>query len=183
MLVRIDRRGWPRPSPRCAPGTDGERDQALAPIMTRNARGIVAMASLYAAMNTASKQCSAIRKCDDGTGQQEKAAADDGLRVGTTDRRCKTTPEGRKTTSAWCRTWCGWLESNQRPLASEANTLSTELQPHDRRSEGYSLSSSTSMGSVGKTLASIQVSTIIRCSTAHAKKPRDRSLPVAGFFN
>jgi hypothetical protein len=26
--------------------------------------------------------------------------------------------------------WCGWLESNQRPLASEANTLSTELQPH-----------------------------------------------------
>ena len=27
------------------------------------------------------------------------------------------------------RTWCGWLESNQRPLASEANTLSTELQP------------------------------------------------------
>ena len=25
--------------------------------------------------------------------------------------------------------WCGWLESNQRPLASEANTLSTELQP------------------------------------------------------
>jgi hypothetical protein len=26
--------------------------------------------------------------------------------------------------------WCGWLGSNQRPLASEANTLSTELQPH-----------------------------------------------------
>ena len=27
------------------------------------------------------------------------------------------------------RGWCGWLGSNQRPLASEANTLSTELQP------------------------------------------------------
>ena len=26
--------------------------------------------------------------------------------------------------------WCGWGESNPRPLASEANTLSTELQPH-----------------------------------------------------
>ena len=29
--------------------------------------------------------------------------------------------------------WRGWLGSNQRPLASEANTLSTELQP--RRSD------------------------------------------------
>ena len=26
--------------------------------------------------------------------------------------------------------WCGWRGSNPRPLASEANTLSTELQPH-----------------------------------------------------
>ena len=25
--------------------------------------------------------------------------------------------------------WCGWRGSNPRPLASEANTLSTELQP------------------------------------------------------
>ena len=29
--------------------------------------------------------------------------------------------------------WCGWRGSNPRPLASEANTLSTELQPHVRR--------------------------------------------------
>ena len=28
------------------------------------------------------------------------------------------------------KTWCGWRGSNPRPLASEANTLSTELQPH-----------------------------------------------------
>jgi hypothetical protein len=28
--------------------------------------------------------------------------------------------------------WRGWLGSNQRPLASEANTLSTELQPRGR---------------------------------------------------
>lgn len=26
--------------------------------------------------------------------------------------------------------WRGWRGSNPRPLASEANTLSTELQPH-----------------------------------------------------
>ncbi len=26
--------------------------------------------------------------------------------------------------------WCGWRGSNPRPLALEANTLSTELQPH-----------------------------------------------------
>ena len=29
------------------------------------------------------------------------------------------------------REWRGWQESNLRPLASEANTLSTELQPRD----------------------------------------------------
>ncbi len=29
-----------------------------------------------------------------------------------------------------CRIWRGWRGSNPRPLASEANTLSTELQPH-----------------------------------------------------
>ena len=28
-----------------------------------------------------------------------------------------------------CFHWCGWRGSNPRPLASEANTLSTELQP------------------------------------------------------
>ncbi len=28
--------------------------------------------------------------------------------------------------------WCGWRGSNPRPLASEANTLSTELQPQQR---------------------------------------------------
>ena len=27
------------------------------------------------------------------------------------------------------KNWCGWRGSNPRPLASEANTLSTELQP------------------------------------------------------
>jgi hypothetical protein len=27
------------------------------------------------------------------------------------------------------KSWCGWRGSNPRPLASEANTLSTELQP------------------------------------------------------
>ena len=26
--------------------------------------------------------------------------------------------------------WCGWRGSNPRPSASEADTLSTELQPH-----------------------------------------------------
>src|SRR5690606_13813315 len=39
--------------------------------------------------------------------------------------------------------WCGWLGSNQRPLTSEANTLSTELQPHAllrRRREAYRFS-------------------------------------------
>ena len=44
--------------------------------------------------------------------------------------------------------WRGWLGSNQRPLASEANTLSTELQPHvgvQRVSEGYSFSLPASM--------------------------------------
>ena len=29
--------------------------------------------------------------------------------------------------------WCGWRGSNPRPLASEANTLSTELQPQRER--------------------------------------------------
>ena len=29
--------------------------------------------------------------------------------------------------------WCGWRGSNPRPLASEANTLSTELQPQRSR--------------------------------------------------
>ena len=29
----------------------------------------------------------------------------------------------------YINTWCGWRGSNPRPLASEANTLSTELQP------------------------------------------------------
>ena len=43
----------------------------------------------------------------------------------------------------WCEfyrelfgfTWRGWRGSNPRPLASEANTLSTELQPHLKRRE------------------------------------------------
>ncbi len=29
--------------------------------------------------------------------------------------------------------WRGWRGSNPRPLASEANTLSTELQPRNRK--------------------------------------------------
>ena len=33
--------------------------------------------------------------------------------------------------------WRGWRESNPRPLASEANTLSTELQPHVFVGMGY----------------------------------------------
>jgi hypothetical protein len=33
--------------------------------------------------------------------------------------------------------WCGWRGSNPRPLASEANTLSTELQP---QTEGWIVS-------------------------------------------
>ena len=40
--------------------------------------------------------------------------------------------------------WRGWLESNQRPLASEANTLSTELQPRglgtSEERQGYRVS-------------------------------------------
>ena len=32
--------------------------------------------------------------------------------------------------------WCGWRGSNPRPLASEANTLSTELQPHTLQAHG-----------------------------------------------
>jgi hypothetical protein len=34
------------------------------------------------------------------------------------------------TKSTGYKSWCGWRGSNPRPLASEANTLSTELQPH-----------------------------------------------------
>ena len=45
--------------------------------------------------------------------------------------------------------WRGWLESNQRPLASEANTLSTELQPRgldtSEDGQGYRVSVSQSM--------------------------------------
>ena len=33
--------------------------------------------------------------------------------------------------------WCGWRGSNPRPLASEANTLSTELQPHMLNFESF----------------------------------------------
>ena len=33
--------------------------------------------------------------------------------------------------------WCARLESNQRPLASEANTLSTELRAHDHAFTGW----------------------------------------------
>jgi hypothetical protein len=48
--------------------------------------------------------------------------------------------------------WCGWRGSNPRPLASEANTLSTELQPRWeeflKRCEGYSFSAAPSMESV-----------------------------------
>jgi hypothetical protein len=35
--------------------------------------------------------------------------------------------------------WRGWRGSNPRPLASEANTLSTELQPHWRWYHAVSL--------------------------------------------
>jgi hypothetical protein len=45
--------------------------------------------------------------------------------------------------------WRGWLGSNQRPLASEANTLSTELQPRCEVCEGYSLSSVSSREAMG----------------------------------
>ena len=45
--------------------------------------------------------------------------------------------------AGWCcsgsaqrRRWCGWRGSNPRPLASEANTLSTELQPHTLQAHG-----------------------------------------------
>ena len=33
--------------------------------------------------------------------------------------------------------WCGWRGSNPRPLASEANTLSTELQPQSLFSQYF----------------------------------------------
>ena len=36
---------------------------------------------------------------------------------------------GTWTALAGKQVWCGWRGSNPRPLASEANTLSTELQP------------------------------------------------------
>lgn len=32
-------------------------------------------------------------------------------------------------TRSKCKAWCGWRGSNPRPSASEADTLSTELQP------------------------------------------------------
>ena len=35
----------------------------------------------------------------------------------------------KNTLFSGCSEWCGWRGSNPRPLASEDNTLSTELQP------------------------------------------------------
>ena len=41
-----------------------------------------------------------------------------------------TTRRARSCACTKKKAWCGWRGSNPRPLASEANTLSTELQPH-----------------------------------------------------
>ena len=52
----------------------------------------------------------------------------------------------------WGELWCGWRGSNPRPLASEANTLSTELQPHGGKflkcAVGYRFYRAPSMESV-----------------------------------
>ena len=65
-----------------------------------------------------------VRRADTGTVQKRKAGAD-------RKSRQQGIPKRPNDIDFYWR-WRGWLGSNQRPLASEANTLSTELQPRGR---------------------------------------------------
>ena len=83
--------------------------------------------------DTAGKRCARVETIR----FNPKAQHDAGMRC---KRRLANTP---------VESWRGWLESNQRPLASEANTLSTELQPRglgtSEERQGYRVSVGQSM--------------------------------------